>query len=145
MDRFEKGVLIAQMTVTMVFLLALLVARQNYKVDIPECIPPDKLYTQGRAEMLDKHTWQLFYVARMWNFDPLTVEIPVGSEVDVYLTSADVVHGFNIAQKNVNMMAVPGTINKTTVFFDQPGEYSILCHEYCGTGHQFMEGKITVR
>ena len=70
--------------------------------------------------------------------------IPVGSEVDFYLTSRDVVHGFNIAPKNVNMMAVYGAINKTTVKFDKPGVYDIVCHEYCGIGHQTMRAQVIV-
>jgi cytochrome c oxidase subunit 2 len=144
MDRFERGVLITQIGVSMIFLFSLLAAKSIRRIDVPECIPPDNLYTQGRVEMLDKRTWQINYVARMWAFDPIEVEIPAGSEVDLYLTSTDVVHGFNIAKKNVNMMAVPGTINKTTVTFDEPGEFRIVCHEFCGTGHQFMEGKIIV-
>ncbi len=80
----------------------------------------------------------------MWQFEPSDIKVPAGSEVDIYLSSKDVVHGFNIAEKNVNMMAVYGSINKTTVKFDKPGVYTITCHEYCGAGHQFMEGRIVV-
>lgn len=145
MDRFEKAVVVVQVLVSVVFLVAILGARSNSDIDVPECIPADDLYTEGRVEMLDEHTWQVYYVARMWMFDPMEVEIPVGSEVDIFLTTPDVVHGLNIYEKNVNMMAVPGALNKTTVTFDKPGEYSVLCHEYCGIGHQFMEGKIIVR
>jgi len=145
MDKFEKGIIAASIVISMVLFFSVLVARSSYKADVPECIPADNIYTEGKAVMLDKNTWQLYYVARMWLFDPAEVEIPVGSEVDLYVTSPDVVHGFNIASKNVNMMAVPGAITKTTVTFDKPGEYPITCHEYCGMFHQIMQGKIIVR
>ena len=72
------------------------------------------------------------------------IYIPVGSEVDFYLSSKDVVHGFNIAEKNINMMAIYGNINKTTVTFDEPGVYEIVCHEYCGVGHQNMKAQVIV-
>ena len=85
-----------------------------------------------------------FAVAQMWQFLPAEIYIPVGSEVDFYLTSKDVVHGFNIAEKNVNMMAIYGNLNKTTVRFDKPGVYNIVCHEYCGVGHQNMRAQVIV-
>ena len=107
-------------------------------------MPYGNTYSQGELVTLDEHTYQIKYVARMWVFDPPSVEIPVGSEVDIYLTSNDVVHGFHIYEKNVNMMAVPGAVNLTSVKFDKPGRYNILCHEYCGVGHQNMMGEIIV-
>jgi cytochrome c oxidase subunit 2 len=93
---------------------------------------------------LDNKTYQVYSVASMWQFQPSEIYIPKGSEVDFFLTSKDVVHGFNIAEKNVNMMAVYGNINKTTVKFDKPGIYYITCHEYCGVGHQNMQAQVIV-
>jgi cytochrome c oxidase subunit 2 len=93
---------------------------------------------------LDDKTYQVFAVAQMWSFQPAEIYIPVGSEVDFYLTSKDVVHGFNIAEKNVNMMAVYGGVTKSTVKFEKPGIYNITCHEYCGTGHQNMQAQVIV-
>jgi cytochrome c oxidase subunit 2 len=31
-----------------------------------------------------------------------------------------------------------------TTQFDEPGEYGIVCHEYCGAGHHTMGGTIEV-
>lgn len=80
----------------------------------------------------------------MWSFEPHEIRLPVGAEVDFYLTSKDVVHGFNIHKVSLNMTAVPGGINKETVTFKEPGVYKIVCHEYCGSGHQHMMGEIIV-
>ncbi len=82
--------------------------------------------------------------ANPWKFRPDEIRIPAGSTVTFYLTSADVQHGFNIQNTNINMMALPGQISKLTVTFDTPGEYPYICHEYCGVGHQNMYGKIIV-
>jgi cytochrome c oxidase subunit II len=30
------------------------------------------------------------------------------------------------------------------VRFDRPGEYPMICHEYCGIAHHTMSGKIIV-
>jgi cytochrome c oxidase subunit II len=60
------------------------------------------------------------------------------------VTSADVLHGFLIERTNINLMALPGQVSKTTARFDMPGEYRFFCHEYCGLGHQTMWGKVIV-
>ena len=112
--------------------------------DLPECIPYGEAYTEPRIVQLDDSTFQVFVVAQMWSFEPSEIYLPVGAEVDFYLSSKDVVHGFNIAEKGVNMMAVYGGINKITTKFDEPGVFPIVCHEYCGSGHQHMMGEVIV-
>ncbi|MEO5563873.1 MAG: hypothetical protein ABIR18_10575 [Chitinophagaceae bacterium] len=143
-DKFEKKVIIVTLTLIGLFVFSLLYAKNKYKSDVPECLPYDKAYTEPKIIQLDATTYQVFSVASMWQFQPSEIYLPVGSEVDFYLTSKDVVHGFNISEKNVNMMAVYGAINKTTVKFDKPGVYDIVCHEYCGVGHQNMRAQVIV-
>ena len=143
-DKAEKHVIMITGVLLGVFVFSILYAQAKYKSDVPECLPYDKAYTEPKMIQLDSTTYQVFAVAQMWQFQPSEIYIPVGSEVDFYLTSKDVVHGFNIAGKNVNMMAIFGAINKTTVHFDQPGVYKIVCHEYCGVGHQNMQGRVIV-
>ncbi|MFL5739146.1 MAG: cytochrome c oxidase subunit II [Flavisolibacter sp.] len=143
-DKTEKRIMIASGAVMALFLFSVLYAKGKYKSDVPECIPYNKAYTEPRVNKLDDSTYQVFAVAQMWQFQPSEIYIPVGSEVDFFLSSKDVVHGFNIAEKNVNMMAVYGNINKTTVKFEKPGVYKITCHEYCGTGHQNMQAEVIV-
>jgi cytochrome c oxidase subunit 2 len=143
-DKFEKRVLMITLSLIGLFIFSLLYAKNKYKSDVPQCLPYDKAYTEPKIVRLDENTYQVFSVASMWQFQPAEIYIPTGSEVDFYLTSKDVVHGFNIAGKNVNMMAVYGAINKTTVKFDQPGIYDIVCHEYCGIGHQNMRAQVIV-
>lgn len=143
-DKAEKNVLLITAALIGLFVFSILYAQGKYKSDVPECVPFDKAYTTAGVHKLDDNTYQVFSVASMWGFEPAEVYIPVGSEVDFYVSSKDVVHGFNIAEKNINMMAVYGNINKTTVKFDKPGVYQIICHEYCGAGHQNMKAEIIV-
>ena len=143
-DKSERKVLVITLGLIGLFVFSLLYAKDKYKSDVPECLPYDKAYTTPKIEQLDRKTYQIFAVAQMWQFQPSEIYIPVGSEVDFFLTSTDVVHGFNIAEKNINMMAVQGAINKTTVRFDEPGVYDIVCHEYCGVGHQNMRAQVIV-
>jgi cytochrome c oxidase subunit 2 len=60
------------------------------------------------------------------------------------LTSADVIHGFQIVGTNANAMAIPGYVSQFTVTFDEPGEYLVVCNEYCGLLHHNMTGKVIV-
>jgi Heme/copper-type cytochrome/quinol oxidases, subunit 2 len=142
-DRSEKNVIVITAAVLALFIFSILYARGKNN-DLPACVPYNKTYTEPKVTKLDDKTYQVFAVAQMWQFQPSTIYIPVGSEVDFFLTSKDVVHGFNIYGKNVNMMAVYGNINKTTVKFDKPGVYKITCHEYCGIGHQNMQAEVIV-
>ena len=51
--------------------------------------------------------YEAYVVARLWLFDPITIEVPVGSKVTIYVTSPDLQHGFKITDTNVNMQVVP--------------------------------------
>ncbi len=143
-DKSEKKVLIITGSILALFIFSILYAKGKYKSDLPECIPFDKAFEVPAIKKIDDSTYQVFAVAQMWMFQPSEIYIPAGSEVDFYLTSKDVVHGFNIADKNINMMAIYGAINKTTVKFEKPGVYKITCHEYCGIGHQNMQAEVIV-
>jgi len=142
-DKTEKKVIIITGIVLSTFVFSILYARGKYN-DLPACLPYDKTYTEPQIKKIDDQTYQVYAVAKMWQFQPAQIYIPVGSEVDFFLTSGDVVHGFNIAEKNVNLMAIYGSINKATVKFDKPGVYKITCHEYCGIGHQGMQAEVIV-
>lgn len=143
-DKIEKRVILSTMALMGLFVFSMLYSMKRYNSNVPECVPYNKAYTEPKIVKLDEKTYQVFSVASMWQFQPAEIYIPVGSEVDFYLSSKDVVHGFNISQKNVNMMAVYGAINKTTVKFDKPGIYDIVCHEFCGVGHQNMHAQVFV-
>lgn len=79
------------------------------------------------------------------NGDPVThLRIPKGATLLVQATTPDVVHGFNIAGTNVNMMVEPGYISAMEVEMKQAGDYTLLCNEYCGTGHHLMYATVEV-
>lgn len=98
----------------------------------------------GLTQMGDHH-YEAVMVAYAFGYEPQTLEVPVGSTVDFMVTTPDVVHGFAIVGTNVNMMIVPGEVSHISHTFDKPGEYLILCNEYCGTGHEYMKTTIVVK
>lgn len=89
--------------------------------------------------------YEAYYIAQVFSFTPSVLHVPVGGTVTFYVTSPDVVHGFNIAHTDVNMMVVPGWVNSSTHTFREPGTYLLVCNEYCGAAHQTMFGTIEVR
>lgn len=83
-------------------------------------------------------------LAQIWFFTPREIRVPVGSEVTFVATSRDVIHGLRIQGTNVNLMLIPGQISQATATFNRPGEFLLVCHEYCGIGHHTMSGKVIV-
>ncbi|MBB6452258.1 cytochrome c oxidase subunit 2 [Salirhabdus euzebyi] len=72
------------------------------------------------------------------------IRIPAGSKVTFQATTSDVVHGFQLAGTNVNMMLEPGYISDYVTTLNTPGEYTLLCNEYCGLGHHLMMAVVEV-
>ena len=88
--------------------------------------------------------YEVRMLAQIWAFSPPEIRVPAGSTVHFWVTSKDVVHGLFIAGANVNVMLLPGQIAHVEAHFDKPGEYPMLCHEYCGIAHHTMGGKVIV-
>ena len=84
-------------------------------------------------------------VAEMFDFSPNPIEVPADRPVTFRLTSADVIHGFEVVGTNANAMAIPGYVSQFTVTFPKPGEYLIACNEYCGLLHHNMVAKLIVK
>jgi cytochrome c oxidase subunit II len=84
-------------------------------------------------------------VTSMFSFAPDPIVVPVNQPVTFRITSADVVHGFQIVGTNANAMAFPGYVSQFTMTFPRAGEYLITCNEYCGLYHHAMVGKLVVQ
>lgn len=77
-------------------------------------------------------------------FNPGEIEIPRVPKVKIIATTKDVVHGFEVAGTNINMMLEPGYVSEYITTFKKNGEYLIVCNEYCGTGHHMMSARLKV-
>jgi cytochrome c oxidase subunit 2 len=87
---------------------------------------------------------QVAALAQIWAFLPAEIRVPAGRPVTFRVTSPDILHGFQIVGTNVNMMVAPGYVSQVTTTFERPGEYLVVCNEYCGLGHHLMAGKVIV-
>jgi cytochrome c oxidase subunit 2 len=82
--------------------------------------------------------------AEMYVFRPEVIRVPAGIPVTFRVTSPDVLHGFQIVGTNINLTVSPGYVSEVTTTFATPGEYLIVCNEYCGLAHHLMQGKLIV-
>lgn len=64
--------------------------------------------------------------------------IPAGRQVELEMTSADVIHSFWPPKLAGKVDVVPGRVNYMRVQADRPGDYSGQCAEYCGLSHANM-------
>lgn len=97
----------------------------------------------GVREIADGR-FEAYVIAQTWSFAPREIILPVGAEIDIYVTSPDLQHGFKITDTNVNMQIVPGQVSKLSFTFDEVGEYPYICTEYCGQAHAAMFGTVKV-
>lgn len=139
----RRIIIIATAFVIVLFGLAAM-AINLFHVGLPTCLTDIKPFQKGELITHSPDHYEVHYVARMWEFDPEEVVVPAGSTVDVYLSTTDVTHGVILLGTNLNLMAVPGVVNYARLKFDQPRTYQLLCHEYCGTGHERMAAKLRV-
>lgn len=113
-----------------------------------ETIDPAQVFKDARfahpGVTVDANGATVVAFGMMFGFTPSEIRVPVGKPVTFRMTSTDVTHGFLIVGTNANTMLVPGYVSQFTTVFRQPGEYLIVCNEYCGLGHHLMSAKLIV-
>lgn len=110
----------------------------------PKKVKETPPFNEPGVKKLDDDTYEVVMIAQAFGYEPQKVQVPAGKKVIFKVTSTDVVHSFSIVSTNVNMMVVPGHISTKEYTFDKPGNYLVICNEYCGTGHHFMKTEIEV-
>ncbi|QHE53838.1 cytochrome c oxidase subunit II [Pontibacillus sp. HMF3514] len=111
----------------------------------PQRVDETAPFDQPGIKKIGENEYEVVMTMQIFSFNPSDIEIPAGATVHFILTSKDVTHGFQVAGTNINAMVMPGHIQKITQKFDRPGEYLVLCNEYCGAGHQLMSTRIYVK
>ena len=144
MDPLEKKVILVSAGLMVVFAAMVLYAGYGMGIELPTHQQHVTPFTEERITSGDHNQFEVRYVAKMWAFEPAELYIPENADVQLYISSLDVNHGFQILGTGVNLMAVPGTVNSARQRFHRKGDYLVVCHEYCGLNHQRMFGRIHV-
>lgn len=66
------------------------------------------------------------------------VVVPVNTKVEFLFTSDDVIHAWWVPELAVKQDTVPGFINTSWAYIEEPGIYRGQCAELCGKDHGFM-------
>ncbi|HSH45254.1 MAG TPA: cytochrome c oxidase subunit II [Longimicrobiales bacterium] len=148
----EKGFLAAGLVVLVACAAALVYATLGMGIHLPAVhgrIDPSAVRTTAPFDapgvrQLDDGRYEAVIIGSAWRFEPESVRVPAGTEIVFTATTTDVIHGFNIEGTRLNMMLMPGHVSRNTYTFSEPGEYLLICHEYCGLGHHMMAGRIIV-
>jgi cytochrome c oxidase subunit 2 len=142
--KLERRIIIISVAFALTLFGLAALAINLFHVGLPTCLTDIKPFQKGELITHSPTHYELHYVARMWKFEPEDVTVPAGSTVDIYLSAADVTHGLILLGTDLNLMAVPGVVNYARVKFDKPRVYQLLCHEFCGTGHDRMAAELHV-
>ena len=160
MERYERAFLAASAVVLVIFLCALGYGSVAMGVHLPSHGAMIHYEAGQKLRMVLRHTppfdhlgvhevspgkYQAVVIAQTWSFTPDEIDVPVDADVSFVATSSDVIHGFFIPGTRVNMMLIPGLISKLNYRFTKPGEYLLICQEYCGRLHHTMSGKVVVK
>jgi cytochrome c oxidase subunit 2 len=82
--------------------------------------------------------------ARKFQFIPREIHLRQGEAVVLELTALDFVHGFNVPGLHLRADLPPGPATRIRIPTDQAGVFDFLCDNFCGSGHEEMNGKLIV-
>ena len=82
---------------------------------------------------------------KRYEFVPPSVEVVQGERVRLVVKSGDGLHGFGIKRFDVSKEIPRGETVNIDFVADAPGEFPILCTEFCGDGHEQMKGVLVVK
>jgi cytochrome c oxidase subunit 2 len=106
------------------------------------------LGTTGSVGSSAEHALQVQVIAQQWYFtyryadyggvESLHLMLPVNANVELHITSTDILHSFWAYQLGVKADANPGVDNITYVTTLRTGSFTVRCAELCGIWHGNM-------
>ncbi|HYW75829.1 MAG TPA: c-type cytochrome [Gammaproteobacteria bacterium] len=114
------------------------------KASTPKKILNSSLFQHLGVSKVGDHHYRVVMTAQDFSYSPSTIKVPAGSKISFVITSRDVIHGFQVPGALVNLEVIPGRIGRVSHVFTRPGTYNFECNQYCGVGHPYMRGHLTV-
>jgi cytochrome c oxidase subunit II len=112
---------------------------------IPVTMVVTSMLSMSRLEASnDEGTKVIKVTAKRFEYTPQQITLKKGVPAIFQLTSEDRTHGFNIPAMNLRADIAPGKITELKVIPQKTGEFDFFCDVFCGSGHEGMNGKITV-
>ena len=82
--------------------------------------------------------------AEKFKYTPDEITVKKGVPVDLVLSTKDRLHGFRVPQLGLRAEIQPGQQTHVKFTPDKVGKYVMECDIFCGSGHEEMDGTITV-
>jgi cytochrome c oxidase subunit 2 len=73
-----------------------------------------------------------------------SLHLPIDREINLQITSEDVIHSFWVPEFRIKRDATPGEISELILRPTEPGTYRVLCAELCGPGHAAMIAEVVI-
>lgn len=83
-------------------------------------------------------------VARRFRFEPAEIPLKANEKVIIAIRSLDFVHGMNIPDLHLRLDLLPGRVTRLELQPKAPGVIEFLCDNFCGEGHEQMQGRFVV-
>jgi cytochrome c oxidase subunit 2 len=83
--------------------------------------------------------------ARKFRYAPNMIELKKGEAVILELTALDFPHGFSLPDFQIRADLVMGKPVRVKLKPETAGQFSFLCDNFCGGGHEEMAGMIIVK
>lgn len=82
--------------------------------------------------------------ARRFRYTPAEILVKRGEIVTLAIKSIDFFHGFSLPDLGVRTDLVPGRVIRLRLQPMQAGRFTFLCDNFCGEGHEDMNGMLIV-
>ena len=82
--------------------------------------------------------------AKRFQYTPGEIRVKRGETVTLAIRSLDFVHGFSLPDLGVRADLVPGQVTRLRIKAKETGKFTFLCDNFCGDGHEDMNGTLIV-
>ena len=82
--------------------------------------------------------------ARRFEYTPSEITVKAGVPVLLKIRSIDFVHGFSLPALQLRADLPPGQVTEVRFTAPQAGVLPFLCDNFCGEGHETMNGRVVV-
>ena len=83
-------------------------------------------------------------VVRRFEYVPNETTLKVNQPVTLNLRSIDFIHGFNVPDLGIRADLLPGLVTQIEITPRQIGTLEFHCDNFCGEGHERMNGRFIV-
>lgn len=98
-----------------------------------------------RAPFAQEQTGRIIeIVAQRFRYTPNTIQVKRGEAVILAIRALDFAHGFNLPDLKIRADLIPGQTVNVRIQPMQAGKFTFLCDNFCGNGHEEMNGTLIV-